>query len=115
LKSPSTSECPHIRVAIASSAGRELYKLKTDDISEPKACLANDCCVFGDDPGMKDRNEKLAPDILLAKNELKEVFIANGEPQFTHGDEEKSYFPWRGILCLDNQARMLQNLENFPI
>jgi pseudouridine 5'-phosphatase len=84
LQNLSRSTSPRIRVALASSAGRKLFNIKTDHIPELRHHFVSECCVFGDDPSMASCNKKPAPDIfLLAKDLLNQAFIADEEPAVT--------------------------------
>jgi pseudouridine-5'-monophosphatase len=76
-----TKASPPVRIALASSAGKELYNIKISHIRELADAFPNECRVFGDDPAMAGREKKPAPDIFcLAMGRLNEAFVANGEP-----------------------------------
>lgn len=62
------SECvesPPLRLAIASSAERDFFKLKTDRFQSALSVIPEDQRVFGDDPSMAGCKGKPAPDIFL--------------------------------------------------
>ena len=80
LRKFANSESPHICIALASSAGRKLFDIKTGHIPELRDAFADECRVFGDDPEMVGREGKPSPDIfLLAMSRLNKRFEANGE------------------------------------
>ena len=81
LNNLSTRTYPPIKLALASSAGRRLFALKTGHIPIIAAAFSNPSFhVFGDDPEMADSKKKPEPDIfLLALDRLNHAITANGE------------------------------------
>ncbi|KAF2431051.1 HAD-like protein, partial [Tothia fuscella] len=56
---------PPIKTALASSAGRKLFDIKTSHIPGVSSSCAESCRVFGDDPDMSDSHKKPCPDLFL--------------------------------------------------
>ncbi len=80
LETLTTKTSPPVGMALASSAGRKLFELKTFHIPQLNGKFAKECCVFGDDPQMPGRERKPAPDsFLLAKQALDKVVVKRGE------------------------------------
>lgn len=65
---------PQMIMALASSAERELFQLKTTNNPELRTFVPEELQIFGDDPDMQGREKKPAPDIftltLLRINDL---------------------------------------------
>ena len=61
------SKCvkPPLHLAIASSAERDFFKLKTDQFQSALSVIPEDHRIFGDDPSMAGCKGKPAPDIFL--------------------------------------------------
>ena len=73
---------PRVYTAIASSARKNLYDVKTSHIQELSGAESFDCKVFGDDEGMGGCEKKPSPDIfLLALKRLNEKAVGSGEPE----------------------------------
>lgn len=81
LNTLSTKTSPRTHLSLASSAGSQLFALKTSHIpSIAKAFADTRFHVFGDDPEMSDSKKKPEPDIfLLALKRINDAAKQNGE------------------------------------
>jgi pseudouridine 5'-phosphatase len=77
-----SSATPKVYLAIASSAGRKLYDIKTANIPVLQTTIPPENRIFGDDPDMHGAEKKPAPDIfLLALRRLNAVLAATGKEE----------------------------------
>ena len=65
LRNLSTRAVPQVRLAIASSAERDFFKLKTDKFSDVLEAIPEQHRIFGDDSSMSGCEGKPAPDIFV--------------------------------------------------
>lgn len=81
LSTLSANASPPLRLALASSAGHQLFALKTSHLPAIAAAFASASCrVFGDDPEMARCDKKPSPDIFaLALRRLNEAIAAGRE------------------------------------
>jgi pseudouridine 5'-phosphatase len=86
LSTLGTEAKPRINLALASSAGRALFDLKTSHIPSIHSTFTESTFrVFGDDPEMSDSKKKPEPDIfLLTLKRMNEAAVANGERELRH-------------------------------
>ncbi|KAF2190620.1 HAD-like protein [Zopfia rhizophila CBS 207.26] len=82
LQTLKTQTSPTIKLALASSASRQSFSLKTSHISSISNIFPEAFCrIFGDDPDMTGCEKKPSPDIfLLALKRLNDMLVADGEP-----------------------------------
>jgi len=65
LHNLSNSTSPAIQLALASSASKSLFEIKTSHIQSISEAFPEPYRVFGDDMEMEDKRKKPAPDIFL--------------------------------------------------
>ncbi|KAI9690717.1 MAG: Pseudouridine-5'-phosphatase [Bogoriella megaspora] len=75
---------PRIPMAIASSASKQLFDIKTTQIPELPSFFAPELQIFGDDPDMQGRGKKPEPDIFnLALQRINNACVASGMTKVT--------------------------------
>lgn len=74
-----TRAMPKVRLAIATSAERDFFKIKTDKFSDVLAAIPEHNRIFGDDPSIKVAKGKPAPDIFLQSLERLNQALSPGE------------------------------------
>ena len=86
---------PKLHLAIASSAGRSLFDIKTSNFSEVFDVIPQHCRFFGNDPEMQGKGKKPAPDVfLLALSRINESL----------GKDEEKVLPEQCLVFEDSTA-----------